>query len=200
MPDVPEPHEVNDLAALKALAHPLRVRMYDLLGDEGPATASQLGARLGESSGTTSYHLRMLAEHGFIEEDPDRGNKRDRYWRVRGFSLQTAELLDDPEAVRDLRVVSQELWRAYARQIETWFRTAERWGKEWTDVSVSHMSRFEATREEMQALRDDVLGLIEQRIEGWNGRDAPEGSTRAVLQFHLFPLGEPKEDGEAATD
>jgi riboflavin biosynthesis pyrimidine reductase len=49
----------------------------------------------------------MLAEHGFIEEDPDRGNKRDRYWRVRGFSLQTSELLDDPEAVREMKATAR---------------------------------------------------------------------------------------------
>jgi len=62
------------------MAHPLRFRILELLA-EGPATASQLARRLGESRGSASYHLRMLAETGAIVEDPERGTKRERWWR-----------------------------------------------------------------------------------------------------------------------
>ena len=51
-----------DAAAMRALAHPLRMRMVGLLRAEGPATASGLAERLGVSSGLTSYHLRALAD------------------------------------------------------------------------------------------------------------------------------------------
>ena len=57
-----------DAAQLRALSHPLRLRMLEVLR-EGPATASALGRRLGESSGATSYHLRALAKAGVVEED-----------------------------------------------------------------------------------------------------------------------------------
>ena len=63
-----------------AAVHPLRFRILELLR-EGPATASQLGRRLGESSGTTSYHLRVLARSGTIEEDTSLGTRRERWWR-----------------------------------------------------------------------------------------------------------------------
>ena len=66
---------------LKALAHPLRMAMYDYLSEHGSATASQLGRHLGESSGQTSYHLRQLEKHGFIEEIPERSTGRERWWR-----------------------------------------------------------------------------------------------------------------------
>lgn len=72
-----------DPTALKALAHPMRLRMLGMLRIDGPATASGLAARLGLNSGATSYHLRQLALHGFIEEDAERGSKRDRWWRAR---------------------------------------------------------------------------------------------------------------------
>ena len=71
---------------LRALSHPLRLRMLEVLR-EGPATASALGRRLGESSGATSYHLRALAKAGVVEED-ERGSKRERWWRrVDSFTL-----------------------------------------------------------------------------------------------------------------
>ena len=59
-------------AGLRALSHPTRLRMLKLLRIEGAATATQLAGRLGLNTGATSYHLRQLAEHGFIVEDPDR--------------------------------------------------------------------------------------------------------------------------------
>ncbi|HKD34078.1 MAG TPA: helix-turn-helix domain-containing protein [Gaiellaceae bacterium] len=63
-----------------AMAHPLRLEILGLLV-EGPSTASRLGRRLGESSGSMSYHLRVLARAGVVEEDPGRGTRRERWWR-----------------------------------------------------------------------------------------------------------------------
>ena len=67
--------------ALKALAHPARLRMLGMLRIDGPATATQLAVRLGLNSGVTSYHLRQLAQYGFIEEAPH-ASRRDRWWRA----------------------------------------------------------------------------------------------------------------------
>src|ERR671910_2485991 len=67
---------------LRALSHPVRLRMLGLLRIEGPATATTLATRLGLNTGATSYHLRHLAQHGFIVDDSERGNARDRWWRA----------------------------------------------------------------------------------------------------------------------
>ena len=65
---------------VRALAHPLRLRMLEALSN-GPATASMLARDLGESSGATSYHLRALAASGIIVEDLDRRKGRERWWK-----------------------------------------------------------------------------------------------------------------------
>src|SRR5690348_9017820 len=67
-------------AQLRALAHPLRLQLLETLHVEGPATASQLARRLGESSGATSYHLRALHKAGMVEE-AERRNGRERWWQ-----------------------------------------------------------------------------------------------------------------------
>ena len=54
---------VLDADALKGLAHPMRVAIYDLLSTYGPNTATGIAERTGESSGVASYHLRQLAQH-----------------------------------------------------------------------------------------------------------------------------------------
>ncbi len=86
-----------DPKALRALSHPLRLRLLALLRQEGPATATALAHRLGLNSGATSYHLRQLAQHGFIAEAEDRGTRRDRWWRAGHVATTThlAELEGD---------------------------------------------------------------------------------------------------------
>ncbi|MFE7338487.1 ArsR/SmtB family transcription factor [Streptomyces griseus] len=70
----------QDGAALKALTHPLRLTLLGLLRQHGPATASELAVRTGESSASTSYHLRVLAKYGFVAE-ADHRDSRERRWR-----------------------------------------------------------------------------------------------------------------------
>jgi DNA-binding transcriptional ArsR family regulator len=79
---MPKHADELDVTAVRALAHPLRLRMLDLLRFDGPATATMLAGRVGESSGSTSYHLRQLARHEFIEEVVKRGG-RERWWSYR---------------------------------------------------------------------------------------------------------------------
>lgn len=71
----------KDSAALKALTHPLRIRLLGMLRQDGPATATELSGRTQESSASTSYHLRVLAKYGFVAEAEHRDG-RERRWRA----------------------------------------------------------------------------------------------------------------------
>src|SRR5437868_3242323 len=71
----------QDAAALKALTHPLRIRLLGLLRMDGPATASELAVRTGATSASTSYHLRVLAKYAFVAEAEHR-DRRERRWRA----------------------------------------------------------------------------------------------------------------------
>ncbi|WP_439673682.1 ArsR/SmtB family transcription factor [Embleya sp. MST-111070] len=83
MGETPEPREVTELEALKALAHPRRQRIMRHLEADGPATSATLARSLDLNTGATSYHLRELARHGFVEDfdDPD-AHGRERWWRA----------------------------------------------------------------------------------------------------------------------
>lgn len=71
-----------DAKSVRALAHPIRLKMLGILRTEGPATATTLADRLGLNTGATSYHLRQLAAYGFIVDDTERGRGRERWWRA----------------------------------------------------------------------------------------------------------------------
>jgi DNA-binding transcriptional ArsR family regulator len=70
--------------------------MLELLR-EGPSTASHLARAVGESTGSTSYHLRVLAKAGILEEETERGNGRERWWRRTAQILYIPSDSDDPE-------------------------------------------------------------------------------------------------------
>ncbi|NRQ37456.1 helix-turn-helix transcriptional regulator [Nonomuraea sp. NN258] len=128
--------EISDPRVLKAVAHPLRVRLLGLLRLDGPATASELGREVGESSGSTSYHLRELAKYGFIEEDPERRDGRERRWRARHrfTSWNSRELAESPEGREAVRIMHLRQVEAVSRWFQE-FADDDTWPPEWTEVA-----------------------------------------------------------------
>ncbi|MFI5608518.1 ArsR/SmtB family transcription factor [Amycolatopsis sp. NPDC051903] len=91
-----------DLKALqKALANPVRRDILTYLGKHGEANSTSVAKALGESTGTTSYHLRKLAEQKLIAEVEERSAGRERWWRSMMTNVYTPpglELTDDERA------------------------------------------------------------------------------------------------------
>lgn len=182
------PMRVDELG-LRALAHPLRVRLYERLNIDGPATASRLAERLAESSGATSYHLRQLARHGFIEEVPARGTKRERWWRVRpgGFTLESLEFLGDARTRADTELVVREHLRSFAEQLAQWFSEAETWPEEWTSASIYSSSVAPLTPAELATMRDEVMAVLNRHVTEARSRAEPEDAEQVIVHFHAFP-------------
>src|SRR4051812_24448381 len=92
-----------DPGSLRAVAHPVRVQILSRLPVDGPPTSAALPRRLKERSRPTSWHLAKLAEHGLIEEVPERGTLRERWWRATapGWSVDAAGYLGDPQTSRE---------------------------------------------------------------------------------------------------
>ena len=99
------PHRrLKDARELSALAHPVRMGIIEHLSVSGPLTATELADRLDESPANCSWHLRKLAEHGFVEEAGG-GTGRQRPWRVPGIGFTW----DDPDAGPEQRRAAEAL-------------------------------------------------------------------------------------------
>lgn len=85
-----------DPQALRALAHPLRWRLLELLDSETTATATRCAELLRESEASCSYHLRMLAKYGYIERCPAEG-ARTKPWRLASRKQNLLPGSTDPE-------------------------------------------------------------------------------------------------------
>lgn len=189
----PDDVRVLDPRSLRGLAHPLRMRLLGALREYGPATASQLADRLGESSGATSYHLRQLAAHGFVEDDPERGKGRERWWKSahRGHRMGSDKFLAHPDpAVRGaVNTVLHEVATTHTEHMSTWLGTLHGWSEEWR--AAWDMSDFgmRLTPELAREMRDKVHELIESYREKEVDRDT-EGSAPYRVHLHAFPREE----------
>lgn len=187
-----EPRPI-DAHSLRGLAHPLRVRIVELLWLDGPATATGLAARLGESSGTLSWHLRQLAEHGFIEDDPTRGNKRERWWRYAGGAsqLDAGRFVEDPELRGPLSVYLREVLDQTHQRVTGFL--GQDWGREWYDAATAAVSRLRLRPEELRALNDELLAVVD-RYRAEHPPDVAErrsGEELVVVQIQSFPHRSP---------
>jgi DNA-binding transcriptional ArsR family regulator len=179
---------VLDARSLKGLAHPIRLRLRAELGLHGPATATQLAARIGESSGSTSYHLRQLAAYGFIEEDDTLGHGRERYWRTVHRGVVTEDVGELPgqefggEFMHALAQVYAERIIRFANDVEA---GAEALGEAW--VGSWNMSDWalDLTPDQARELADGFHALCAPyRHEA--GQQAPNTSLVRV-QFQVLP-------------
>lgn len=127
--------QVSDVRALRALAHPLRNRLLGLLRLEGSSTATLLGARVGESSGSTSYHLRQLAAYGFVEEVQGRG--AGRWWqaRHRQSSWTAAGLQGQPDGQEVAAEALRLIVGVQGRLLQAWSDQRSALGAEWEEAA-----------------------------------------------------------------
>lgn len=176
-----------DARSLRGLAHPLRMRILDILRLDGPSNSTELAKRVGESTGTVSWHLRQLAHHGFIEDDPGRGNKRERWWRApsRTEVVDTGELGDDVASRTAVADHIEELLRWSFGRVSRHLRSDL--PAEWrTAGTVSEWTELRLSAKQLAALTDELTQVVERHIAAV-GDEPSSGSLPVVVQLQAFP-------------
>lgn len=174
--------------ALKAYAHPLRVRMIRHLNDHGPATATTLAQALGESTGQTSYHLRQLARHGLVEEDPGRGTGRERWWRSRSIEFGP-EMLEDPGTAPAMRFLMDRMVEDRTAALRR-LLARDRLPEEWRDVLATEAT-LRLGAQEMSELNEALQATLDRYVEISRARrDDPAWQSRPRVRVYIdsFPL------------
>lgn len=183
----PTVHMPVDPVQLRGIAHPLRLQLLTLLREDGPSTSSKLATRLGLSTGSTSYHLRQLARHGFIVDDPGEGHGRERWWRAASMGLSF-----DPRQGRtdgDTEHLAQRYLHAvattHARNIEQWAETWTSLPDEWVASATINAASLRLTSSSARDLVEAVWDVINQ----FRSLEEPQDSASqpVVFQFQLLP-------------
>jgi DNA-binding transcriptional ArsR family regulator len=169
----------DDVRAIRALAHPLRLELLDLLRFDGPSTATLLAGRTGESTGATSYHLRQLARYGYVEEASKKAG-RERWWRYRDRRTIVASHGDG-----GMRQLAAELLSREAHAVDRYLAPRPRM-PEWDNASFFQSRALRLTAAELEELRLAIEGLL----EGYRPADAQDPPSGA-LPVRVTALGYP---------
>lgn len=180
-------------AIFRTLANPLRRRILSHLQQHREANSTTLARALGESTGTTSYHLRQLADQGFVEEVPEKSGGRERWWRALPFHVQAPDpakmaAAEWSAAIEHARTRAEHDIDLYFRVL-TQYEGPEGWAQ--SSRGGSHM-----TRQELLAFYQEYLTLLRKYAR--DAHDAPEGARPVALRFFAVPddTAPDQDDGE----
>ena len=166
---------------LWALAHPIRFRIWEVLR-EGPSTASRLARRLEESRGSASYHLRYMARAGVIEEVPEAGTARERWWR-RPERMIVAPSHPDPESREiDARMVAM----FFARDDDVRHRFVMRTvGDDWQQGAFVGNWFVALTPQEADELGRRLFEIVDELRRR---SEAPPDAAKALVSVSVLPV------------
>jgi predicted ArsR family transcriptional regulator len=164
--------------ALRAYAHPVRMKLIGLLRTRGPLTATQAAKLTGESSGTCSFHFRQLAKYGLVEED-DGGTGRERPWRATTLYTSLEDDADDPASLAAGTLVSR--WLDMRGQVSAQWRDAALFGDRFIYLTPGELTELGARIEELV----DVYAEREVRPDA-----RPRDARMISMLLFAFPEGE----------
>ncbi|MEV6103802.1 helix-turn-helix domain-containing protein [Streptomyces sp. NPDC051940] len=186
--------KITDVAALKAFGHPLRIRLDRALVAAGTATATQLAEQVDEPVSLVSYHLRKLAEYGYIEEAPRQGaDGRERWWRHSAdrYDMHWADFADDPEGVAAYIGTSHQVASARMQNLMRYIGEQPAWPREWATAAFGTGRIFRLTPAELQEMADEAAEFAERwaaRSRAADEAGATEGREHVELQMYGYPF------------
>ncbi|MGZ4333704.1 MAG: winged helix-turn-helix domain-containing protein [Gaiellaceae bacterium] len=178
-------HHVHDIRALRALAHPTRARLYELVTREGTLTTTRAAELTGESTAGCSFHLRQLAKYGFIEPAPSEG--RARPWRRTAAVNRFAGLRDHPEFAAAAELAVAVIAEHHLEQLAEFL--AGPLPPEWTDAAFVHDALLYLSAGELAELNAAVQDLTRRYAERTlHAEQRPADALPVALFASGFPL------------
>jgi predicted transcriptional regulator len=168
-----QPRTLTDAKAMRAIAHPTRLALLELLGRHEQLTATEAAELVGESPTNCAFHLRTLAKYGFVEEAGNAPGRR-RPWRRAhlGFSFDDTGRAD-AETDQAAQALADVIWGDWLRRLHQVRNTRHRFAQPWRDVTsgmeyMAYLTPAEAAEfaEQLQRLFDqhrDRLAHPDQR-------------------------------------
>jgi DNA-binding transcriptional ArsR family regulator len=186
-PERERARRLTDPKAMRAMAHPVRMALLELLSAAGTLTATQASEVLGESPANCAFHLRTLAKYGFVEEAGG-GRGRERPWRRVPMRLNVSSSSGDPQAAAAAKVLGRawtERWMDRARHA---LNRGRDWPEGWADAVQSTRTQLFLTPAELEQIGEELLALLDRYVGRDDPAKRPDGALSAELLFFGYPL------------
>lgn len=191
MPDPKRTITLTDPRALRALAHPTRMKLVGLLRRHGPLTATRAGALLGEVPASASFHLRQLAKYGLVEEAPG-GHGRERPWQATARFTSWSDAGGGPQMEAAAQLLSSVVADQYHEMFIEWLDQRSDEPVAWQQAAGSRDYALYLTADELQRLGQRLAEELEPYLERTaNQAQRPEGSRMVSVIQLAFPIDEP---------
>jgi predicted transcriptional regulator len=182
---------LRDPRALRALAHPIRLSLVGVLRVEGPLTATRAAELLGESSASTSFHLRQLAKYGLVEEAGG-GKGRERPWRATAMFTNLPDVAENPDLAVAAELLSSVIAERYFEDVMRWLEVRQAEPEEWQRVAQFGDTYLYLTPDELAALGEQTQQMMDRYIDRQTHPELRPAGARLVSYLHLaFPLLRP---------
>jgi hypothetical protein len=182
---------VESITALKAFAHPLRIRLYYALRNARVATVSYLANAVEAPIAQVSYHLRQLHQHGFIEPAPQHArDARERWWQLSNQRLRwnASSVLGEPEAAAMATMIRSSAVSEQYRLIGE-FNESTEWDTEWLDAAFMADGTIDLTHAELAEMHAELMAVVERYTALSKRRQPPPpGVERVMYVLHGFPV------------
>ncbi|MEU4498892.1 helix-turn-helix domain-containing protein [Streptomyces sp. NPDC023998] len=192
---------LNDPTSIRALAHPIRVDLYALIGREGPLTAAEAARRLGISQALASHHIRQLAKHRFVTSAPGKDN-RERPWRVVSTSMTWRGADRSQEGATAADLLEQVFIEAAVNRYIEWQQIRGTAEPKWRETAGTRFNFVYLTHEELERIVRGIDAIIEPYIDARPMDDPtnrPEGSVPVDLTYLVSIVPSPAEGDELGT-
>lgn len=172
--------------SLAALAHPIRARLYAELRRLGTSTATELALLLDTNSGSTSYHLRRLADAGLVT-DVSGGTGRQRRWRPQDRPRRWSQerYRDDVDAANALDWLERDYVWHFAQRADAWLDLAGDWPSGWRDALGMSEAGLLVTQDQLMRLRAELAELLARYRRVGQGNPT---ARRVAFYGYCFPV------------
>jgi predicted ArsR family transcriptional regulator len=164
---------------MRALAHPIRLALIEVLADHPALTATEAGELVGESPANTSFHLRQLAKYGFVEEAAG-GTGRRRPWKLKHQGTRFRAVHDDEETTRAAHSLERVMLDRYFGRAERAFLESAALSPDWRDAQTASQMRLYLSADELRQLSEDLRNLVMERYAD-RRTERPAGTERVEI-------------------
>jgi DNA-binding transcriptional ArsR family regulator len=176
--------QLTDPKALRALAHPIRLRLLGQLRIHGQLTATQAGELLGESSASCSFHLRQLAKYGLVEESGG-GHGRERPWRATTMFTSWPEVADDPKVDAAADLLRGVIAEYYMASLMRWLEVRPDEPEEWQQAAQFGDTAIYVTAAELTELAERIRALVDAYLARHSDPALRPPDARLVSYLHI---------------
>jgi DNA-binding transcriptional ArsR family regulator len=181
--------ELTDPRAMRALAHPARLGILELLRLNSSGTATECAREVGGSPQAASYHLRALAKWGLIRPATSNDGRETR-WELAARSIRFTSGDDSPQFRTAARALGRRILERDDRVVDAWLAAEPGEPREWRDAATFASASVFVTPEEMhefsRRFREVMKDFERPQVAG-----RPEGARRVHVVFRAVPRVDP---------